>query len=69
MSIFHKLYAFITRDKLHDFDLDNPVTFVIDVLDKKYCIDRYKCKKCDKSMSLDLWQMKSLPYSMKTGCK
>jgi hypothetical protein len=51
--------------KKHDFDLENPDIIKID---SKVSFKQYKCKNCDKTFSLNLWQMKSLPLSMKYGC-
>lgn len=65
MNILYRTIAFILRHKIHDFDLNNPEI----VGTMNYHWYKFKCKKCDKTLSLDMWQMRDLPYSMKIGCK
>jgi hypothetical protein len=76
--MFNKFRAFITRQKLHDFDLENYIVVkgsnnCIGVfggeIDVPFQYNRYKCKHCDKTLGLDEWQMRKLPWSMKIGCK
>lgn len=58
-KLWRKLFPF-----KHDFDLENPTyKMVFD-----YKISIFKCKKCDKTLMLELWQMKSLPRCMARGC-
>jgi hypothetical protein len=50
--------------KKHKFDLDNPNT-------AECCgfrFPQYICKKCGKTLCLDSWQMKQLPWSISHGC-
>lgn len=63
--MFDKLHAKLTKQKLHDFDLDNPE----DVPFHKYLFHRYHCKNCNKTLMLDHEQMLDLPWEMKIGCK
>lgn len=48
----------------HNFDLEDFEKIIIE----DYSFNRYKCKKCNKIMTLNLWQMKILPRSMAYGC-
>ena len=58
--------------KKHEFDLENPVKQTVGISDREwtgiYTYEKYTCKKCSKTLCLDLWQMKKLPFSMKYGC-
>ena len=68
--IFGKLvYAVIKKiineSRTHDFDLEHPI---IEECHGKQ-IEKYECKKCGEKISLNKWQMKSLPFGMKHGCR
>lgn len=67
MEIINKIR---TKFRKHNFDLENPELIVLEVGGKQSVkFNRYKCTNCGTTLSLDLWQMKDLPFSMARGCK
>ena len=57
----------------HDFDLDNPSINHIDVENgdeiDTYIMFTYRCKNCEKTLTLDYNEMLNLPKQMLYGCK
>lgn len=48
----------------HKFDLKNPLKTTMG----KTSFEGFRCTVCGKTLWLDLWQMKDLPFSMGRGC-
>jgi len=65
------LVKFRSYFRSHNFDLENPETIKTGVLTAsgEITYPKSKCLKCGETLCLDLWQMKTLPRSMKYGCR
>lgn len=59
-----------TRWRKHQFDLDNPamVNTSVEIRGSVFSFPLYTCRVCGKSLALDLWEMKDLPFEMERGC-
>lgn len=55
----------------HKYDLNNPIPMETDIWchDNWLMYNKYFCTECGESLSLELWQMEDLPWSMSHGCK
>lgn len=57
------------RFRKHSFDLDNPTIVKVGALATgEFIYTKFHCTRCDKTLSLDRWQMNDLHRSMSHGC-
>ena len=64
---------FVDRFRKHDFSIEERVDTCIerrgsDGVLRPVRYMKFTCSKCGKSLALDRWQMKSLPWRMSRGC-
>jgi len=79
MILRYLIFSFIKEAqqslRKHDFDLNTPKIDDSSIHNKfqppnrHRQIEIFECKRCGHKISLERWQMKSLPFGMAHGCR